>query len=202
MIKKFSATLAAAALLMMSFTVTSCSIPAWENPISSVGESQADDRLPGAWEEVDLERGTRREMLWIGNPVDGWMSFAYLFSYSITLDKVQDEKLFGKFYVSRLNGRTFLNVRMVGDNGSLSQAFLLIEYRIDKGRLWLYFPDAHLIKSAIDREELLGSAEGNDDGWLIHSESAQMREFIRKSGREKVFSIVTPQPPIQLRKLR
>jgi hypothetical protein len=191
--------LASLLVLMVLLSTSACTLVMWDNPISAVEQSKCDNRLPGAWEEVDLEKREAREVLWVGKPVDGWMSFAYLQRIlgsqgTSTEEKVEENRIFGKAYVSRLAGRTFLNVSTITfQNGSTIDEnekrlpFLILEYEIAHGRLNLYFPQEDFVKKAIESQHLRASAEESDKGLLIHCESKEIREFIRRSPREQLF---------------
>lgn len=152
-------------LLMVFLTLTSCTAVVWENPISPVEKSEGDRRLPGAWGANNPETGGNTEILWIGKPVDGWMSFAFL---------VEGEKGFGKMYVSKIDKRTFLNVRGVAENGNLSKGYLIVEYKIKKKRLGLYYPEGNFVKHAIEVKELSG-VETEEDALAISSSSEEIQ---------------------------
>jgi hypothetical protein len=179
-------TFSLALLLPIFTTLTSCSPIFWQNPVSPIKESVRDERLPGAWAFCDSRTSEKEVKLWIGKPVDGWMSFCTL------LPNPFEHKLlfpfFGKMYVSRLEGRTFLNVTSLtdGENFNVFSAYFILEYKIAKRKLWLYAIDRTSLTYAIEGKEL--SAEGTgEEGFLIHSSSKEIREFIKRYPKDQLF---------------
>jgi hypothetical protein len=168
-------------LLIISIALTSCTVVEWENPISSVEETVGDVRLPGAWGLKNPETGTIRDTLFIGKPVDGWMSFCY---WMETRNEIIEG--FGKMFVSKIDRRTFLNFRMVDQEGKLSNSYGIVEYEVRKGKLQLYYPHGIYVKKA--RQDGWISAEDfGNEGLLIRGSSKETREFIKNSPRGRLF---------------
>lgn len=86
--------------LAMGPSLCSCSVVFWDNPIAPLEESIHDPRIPGAWRIPGKDA-----VVYIGKPVDGWVSFAFF----PDAPKGSKEPFFGKAYTSRVDGRTFLN---------------------------------------------------------------------------------------------
>jgi hypothetical protein len=173
------------ALICVVFGVFSCMNVEWKNPISPVGETEGDNRLPGAWRITDPETGKRMEVLWIGKSQDGWMNFAAVSGAA--------EKVFGKMYVSRLNGRTFLNFKDVSMGKEFSVHYRILEYQVRTKKLWLYYPDEEVVERALEDNELSGEKIVNG-GILVDSSSKQIREFIGAYPREKLFRTLLDKP--------
>jgi hypothetical protein len=164
--------------LLLPIILTSCTVIVWQNPVTPVDESTKDVLLPGAW------AAGKKEVAYIGKPVDGWMSFAYVNR------SVKEEKLFGKMYVSKLEGRSFLNVKFHDRDGNrdFEDGYLVVEYRTNGKRLWVSPVDADLVKQAVDRNLVPGAISERDSSILvIRAESTQVREFIRNTPAELLF---------------
>jgi hypothetical protein len=172
-------------LILVLFGVSSCMNLEWKNPVSPVEETECDNGLPGAWQITDPETGKQMEVLWIGGCQDGWMSFAAVSGAA--------EKVFGKMYVSRLNGRAFLNCKDVVTGKEVSENYRILEYQVKMKKLWLYQPDEGIVKKALEENELLGEKVG-DGGILIDSSSKQIQEFIGRYPREKLFRSLLDKP--------
>ncbi len=144
-------------LTLLPIILPSCTVIVWQNPVSPLDERAGQELLPGAWS------AGKEEMVYIGKPVDGWMSFVYV-------NKSADEqKLFGKMYVSRLNGRSFLNVNFHDPDGNpdFENGYLIAEYRTNGKKLWVSSVDAGLVKQAVDRNQVQGMVSERDSSILV-----------------------------------
>jgi hypothetical protein len=165
-------------LALLTLLFTSCTAIVWQNPVYPVDGYLHDARLPGAWSTG------KNETAFIGKPVDGWMSFVYVNA------SAGDQKLFGKMYVSKLNGRRFLNVKFHDPDGNrdFEDGYLVVEYRTNGKRLWVSPVDADLVKQAVDRNQVPGMISERDSSILvIRAESNQVREFIRNTPEKLLF---------------
>jgi hypothetical protein len=148
----------------------------WENPISPV--KQTDKRLAGAWGQSGYP------VLFIGDSVDGWMSFVIRGSGN------SEQKIFGRFYVTDLEGRKFLNVKIYSP-WDLSDFYFIAEYRIDNNRnLSVALPNHDFLRKAIKVKRLSGRIEENDSGGetlVLSCDSSDIRAFIRDSPKESLF---------------
>jgi len=162
--------------------------PVWENPISPI--KQTDPRLSGAWGQSDYPS------IFIGTPVDGWMSFV------ISDRDKSGRKIFGSFYVSQLEGRRFVNVKIRAP-WDLSDFYFIAEYRLDSNQnLFVAFPNHDFVKKALEDGRLSGRIEKSDSGGeilILSSDSSEIGAFIRESSKEKLF----PESPTDvLRRIR
>jgi hypothetical protein len=167
--------------LVVPMVVFSCApSPIWVNPISPV--NQTDKRLPGAW------RLSEYPVLFIGAPVDGWMSFV------ISRRENPEPKILGRFYVSELEGRKFLNVK-IHSPWNLSDCYLIAEYKIEKnGNLFVALANHDFVRKAIQHGRLAGRIEENDSGGeilVLSCDSSDISAFIKESPKESLF----PQSP-------
>lgn len=174
-------------LIILPIALTSCTEVWWENPLSSVEEMVSDVRLPGAWGLNDPKTGSPAVMLFIGKSVDGWMSFCFWL-----YEEGKINKSFGKMFVSKIDRRTFLNVRLDWGDGNLTDFYHIVEYKLHEKKLWLYYPEGDFVKTALEGKEISG--EMKEKGFLIHSSSEEIRDFIRRSSREKLFYSLLDQP--------
>jgi hypothetical protein len=165
-------------LALLTLLFTSCTVIVWQNPVYPVDGYLHDARLPGAWS------AGKNETAFIGAPVDGWMSFAYV-------NKSADEqKLFGKMNVSKLDGRSFLNVKFHDPDGNIDfeKNYLIAEYRVKGKKLWIASVEPAFVNQAVERNELSGAISERDSSILvICAESNQVREFIRKTPEKLLF---------------
>jgi hypothetical protein len=165
-------------LTLLSIVLTSCTVIVWQNPVSPLDERAGEALLPGAWS------AQKNETVYIGKPVDGWMSFVYVNA------SVDEQRLFGKMYISRLNGRSFLNVKFHDPDGNpdFENGYLIAEYRTNGKKLWVSSVDDGLVKQAVDRNQVQGMVSERDSSILvIRAESAQVREFIRNNPAKLLF---------------
>jgi hypothetical protein len=165
-------------LVLLPIILSSCTVILWQNPISEVDENTDQRLLPGAWSTG------KNETAFIGKPVEGWISFVYVNA------SAGDQKLFGKMYVSKLNGRRFLNVKFHDPDGNrdFEDGYLVVEYRTNGKRLWISPVDADLVKQAVDRNQVPGMISERDSSILvIRAESNQVREFIRNTPEKLLF---------------
>jgi hypothetical protein len=163
--------------LVLPLLLFSCApSPLWENPISRV--TQTDRRLAGAWGQ------SGHPVLFIGDPVEGWMSFV------IAGRKNSEQKIFGSFYVSDLEGRKFVNVKIYAP-WNLSDFYLIAEYRIDSKRnLFVALPNHDFLRKAIKEKRLSGRIEESNSGGeilILSCDSSDIRAFIRGSPKESLF---------------
>ncbi len=175
--------------LVLPMVLFSCApSPLWENPISPI--RQTDQRLPGAWGQLNYPS------VFIGNPVDGWMSFV------ISDHDKSDRKIFGSFYVSQLEGRRFLNVK-IHSPWNLSDLYFIAEYRLDSNQnLFVALPNHDFVRKALEDGRLSGKIEKDENGaeiLILSSDSSKIGAFIRESSKDKLF----PESPSDvLRRLR
>jgi hypothetical protein len=180
-------------LLLLCVALTSCDEVVWENPLSGAEETPGDTRLPGAWGIVDPKTGSKVEVLCIGKPVDGWMSFV-AFSQADS-----QTKCFGKMRVSKSNRRTFLDIKIEEDNENRSGIYHILEYEINGRRLRLFYPaSGDFVEQAVEEGRISGEGIG-EGGMLIHSSSREVWEFITKCQREKLFKRLDFEPIIKFR---
>jgi hypothetical protein len=163
--------------LVLPLLLFSCApSPLWENPISPV--KQTDRRLPGAWGQSGYP------VLFIGEPVDGWMSFV------VAGRKNSGQKIFGSFYVSDLGGRKFANVKIYSP-WDLSNLYLIAEYRIDgKRNLSVALPNQDFLRKAVKGKRLSGRIEESDSGGeilILSCDSSEISAFITGSPKESLF---------------
>ena len=167
-------------VLITGLFLVSCTPVVWENPIAPVEETEGDPRLPGAWGKK------AEELFWIGKPVDGWMSFAF----------VSDEKNknFGKMYATAFLGRTFLHIRMVED-GALSPFYYIVEYEIRGKKLFLFLPDKEVVEKEFETKKRSQAIEKIGEALLlVHASTDELRDFIQRSPKEKLFVNLLDQP--------
>ena len=165
-------------LILLSITLNSCMVIVWQNPVTPVDRSAEDKLLPGAWSAGP------KETAYIGKPVDGWMGFVYVNA------SAGEQKLFGKMYVSTLNGRRFLNVKYHDPDGNIDfeKNYLIAEYRVKGKKLWITSVEPACVKQALERSELSGAISERDSSILvIGAESNQVREFIRNTHEKLLF---------------
>lgn len=162
--------------------------PVWENPISPI--KQTDQRLSGAWGRSNYAS------VFVGTPVDGWMSF-------VISDRDQSgRKIFGSFYVSQVEGRRFLNVRIRAP-WDLSDLYFIAEYRLDSNQnLFVALPNHDFVRKALEERRLSGRIEKSDNGGeilILSSDSSEIGAFIRESSKQELF----PESPADvLRRIR
>lgn len=149
----------------------------WANPISGIQDAQVDDRLLGTWVMKNDKDGV---FLHIGRENKNWMGLVY---------QESSELIFPcKMYVSRLNGRTFLNINLFAfDLKESREGYLIAEYEI-KGRdkLMGYLPDPYFVRKAIEDKTLLGKIA--PDTTITLADSSELIAFIRNSPKERLFS--------------
>jgi hypothetical protein len=164
--------------MLLPNVLTACTVIVWQNPVTPIDESAEDRLLPGAW------RATPKETVYIGKPVDGWMSVAFVNR------NAKEEKLFGKMYVSKLDGRSFLNIKCHDPEGNkdLEDGYLIAEYRTQGNRLWFSSVDAGFIEQAVERRELIATISEKDSSVLvIVADPKETREFVRNAPTKKLF---------------
>jgi len=163
-------------MLLIPIILSSCSM--WDNPISPIDEGQTDKRLPGAWVSEDSEI-----KIYIGKPLSGWMNFAYF-----EKNETRADEYFGKMYVSKIDERSFLNVKILNPEGCETDDcylnYLIFEYEIKGKNAMLFPPDESFVKDAIANAQISGESP---DGYIVHSESEEIRDFIKRSPKEKLF---------------
>jgi hypothetical protein len=165
-------------LALLPIILMSCTVIVWQNPVAPIDGSPDDVLLPGAW------AAGKEEMVYIGKPVDGWMSFVYVNA------SAGDQKLFGKMYVSTLNVRRFLNVKYHDPDGNidLEENYLIAEYRVKGKKLWIASVEPAFVNQAVERYELSGAISERDSSILVtRAESNQVREFIRNTPEKLLF---------------
>jgi hypothetical protein len=164
-------------LILLPWLLFSCTpSPLWDNPISPV--KQTDRRLAGAWGQPG------HPVLFIGHPVDGWMSFA------LGGGKESEQKVFGRLYVSELEGRKFVNVQILTP-WDIADFYLIAEYRIEgNSLLFVALPNHDFLRKAIKDQRLSGRIEESDSGGeilILSCDSADMKAFIRSAPKESLF---------------
>ncbi|MBN1104224.1 MAG: hypothetical protein JXL84_12475 [Deltaproteobacteria bacterium] len=176
-------------VLALSLIVSSCTAVVWENPMVPVADAVGDVRLPGAWKTPDDDA-----FIYIGKSVEGWMSFA-----CVPADpKEGDKPFFGKMFASRLGRRTFLNIRLLDWDPDLSGFYLIAEYRLlGGGRLAVSIADSDFVKEEIGKNLLAAETREREDIFYISCESKHIREFVKRSPRERLFpDISRPESPL------
>jgi hypothetical protein len=159
--------------------LTSCApSPVWVNPVEPAEEGSVDRRLEGAWGQTDYP------VLFIGRSLEGWMSFA------VSGHGHSDEKILGKMYVSKMDGRNFLNIR-IHSPWDLQDFFVIAEYRLDRDdHLFVALPNHEFVRKALEAKKLSGRIEENLSGsevLVVTSESPEIRAFIHESPKQALF---------------
>lgn len=166
--------LAASSLLLNSCAPS----PVWVHPIGRAEEGSVDRRLAGAWGQTD------HPVLFIGRSQDGWMSFA------VSGRGNADEKILGKMCVSKLNGRSFVNIR-IHSPWDLQDFYVIAEYRIDRdNHLFVALPNHEFVRKALESKRLSGRIEENLSGsevLVVTSDSHEIRAFILGSPKQDLF---------------
>jgi hypothetical protein len=152
--------------------------PVWENPIAPADEGSVDKRLAGAWGQTDYP------VLFIGRALDGWMSFA------VSGRDNPKEKILGKMYVSNLDGRNFLNIK-IHSPWDLRDFYVIAEYRLDRDdHLFVALPNHEVVRKAMEEKKLSGRIEKNlyeSEVLVVTGESSEIRTFIHESPKETLF---------------
>jgi len=166
-------------LVASALLLTSCApSPLWVNPIEPAEKVSVDQRLAGAWGQADYP------VLFIGRSQDGGMSFA------VSGHGRSEEKILGKMYVSKLDGRSFLNIK-IHSPWDLQDLYVIAEYRLDRAdNLFVALPNHEAVRKAMEAKQLSGRIEENLSGsevLVVSSESPELRAFIRESPKETLF---------------
>jgi hypothetical protein len=166
--------LTAFVLLLSSCTPS----PVWVNPVKPAEEGSVDKRLAGAWGQKTYP------VLFIGQAQDGWMSFA------ISGRDNPNEKILGKMYVSKLEGRTFLNIR-IHSPWDFRDFYVIAEYRLGgDDHLFVALPNHEFVRKALEDKRLSGRVETDlyeSEILVVASESPDIRTLIRESPKETLF---------------
>jgi len=176
-------------VVILGLTLSSCATVVWDNPMVPVEQAAGDPRLPGAWKTPDNDA-----FIYIGKPVEGWMSFA-----CVPADpKDGDKPFYGKAFTSRLGSRAFLNIRLLDWDPDLSGFYLIAEYRLSgRNRLAVSLADADFVKESIGKNLLSAQTEQGEDIFYISCESKVIGEFVKRSPGEKLFpGISQPESPL------
>jgi hypothetical protein len=180
-------------VLVLGLTLSSCTTVVWDNPIVPLEQAAGDQRLPGAWRTPDNDA-----FIYIGKPLDGWMSFA-----CVPADpKEGDKPFFGKVFASRLGSRTFLNIRLLDWDPDLSGFYLIAEYRLlGRNRLAVSLADSDFVKESTGKNLLAAKTEEREDILYVSCGSEVIREFVKRSPGEKLFPGIsrTESPLIRVR---
>ena len=152
--------------------------PLWLNPVGRPEKGSVDSGLAGAWAQTDYP------VLFIARPLDGWMSFA------VSGRGHAEEKILGKMYVSKFDGRNFLNIK-IHTPWDLQDYYVIAEYRLDpEGRLFVALPNHEFVRKALEAKKLSGRIEENLSGselLVVTSDSPEIRALIRESPKEALF---------------
>ena len=182
MVGKRALLVLAASVLLLSSCAPS---PLWVNPVAE--ERSVDSRLVGAWGQADYP------VVFIGRSQGGWMNFA------VSGHGRSEEKILGKMYVSKLDGRSFLNVK-IQSPWDLQDYYVIAEYRLDReGRLFVALPNHEFVRKALKAKKLSGRIEENLYGsevLVVTSESPAIRALIHESPKQALF----PESPTDILK--
>jgi hypothetical protein len=169
------------ALYLVAFILflSSCApSPVWEKPLEPSQERSVDKRLAGAWGQAGYP------VLFIAEPLEGWMSFV------VSGRGNPREKIMGKMYVSKLGGRSFLNIKIHAP-WDLRSFYVIAEYRLDRDdHLFVALPNHEAVKKAVEAKRLSGRIDKDHDGTevlVVTSESPEIRGFILESPKETLF---------------
>jgi hypothetical protein len=163
-------------LALIPFLLASC-IDYWVNPISDIEDAQVDEDLIGTWASGDEQPEIFFHILDEGK---NWMRFVWV--------EKDDKPLQGRMYISWLDGRTFLNIKLHDPcQEGFAEKYLIAEYEISaKGSLVFRMPQSDFLKKAVEDKVL--SAEMDGENLTILSSSSDIRAFIRKAPQNELFS--------------
>lgn len=163
-------------LLLIPFFLISC-IDFWVNPISDIEEAQVDEDLIGTWALGDDEP---RVFFHILDEGKNCMRFVWI--------QKDDEPIQGQMYISWLDGRTFLNIKLHDPcREGFAGKYIIAEYEISpSGSLIFRMPQSNVLRKAV--EDKILSAETGEDGLTILSDSSEVRAFIRSAPQSELFS--------------
>jgi len=166
-------------LVLIPFLLVSC-IDFWVNPISDVEDAQVDEDLIGTWALGDEQPEVFFHILDEGK---NWMRFVWI--------EKDQEPIQGRMYISWLDGRTFLNIKLHDPcQEGFSGKYIIAEYEISaNGSLVFRMPKTHVLQEAVENKTL--SAETGEDGLIVLSDSSEIRAFIRNTPKNELFSETT-----------
>ena len=163
-------------LVLIPLLLVSC-VEYWANPISDIEDAAVDERLIGSWGIGDEEPNLFFHIL---DERQNWMRFVWT--------EKDDEPIQGRMYISRLDGRTFLNIMLIDPCKRKSlRKYIIAEYEISaKGSLVFRMPQSNVLKKAV--EDKILSADTGEHGLTILSDSSEVRAFIRNVPQSELFS--------------
>jgi hypothetical protein len=136
-----------------------------------------DEDLIGTWALGDEEPEVFFHILDEGKD---WMRFVWT--------EEADEPIHGRMYISRLDGRTFLNIKLLDPcKREFIEKYIIAEYEISAGGSLIFrMPHSDFLDKAV--EDKILSAETSEDGLIVLSDSSEIRTFIRSAPQNELFS--------------
>ena len=174
-------------LILFPILLCSCLEVYWVNPVSDIQNAVVDERLIGTWVGcVKISENGKTEAfpfyLHIGKMDGKWMKVISQFIHP----GGSTEEETNTMYISKLDGRRFMNMRKFNPNVTLSNRYWIMEYEMkEKDTFLLRLTNPFFVDNAIRNQALSGA--GPDV--TVTSESAEIRKFIRNSPREQLFPI-------------
>ena len=168
--------------LMLALLISLCScleLDIWVNPISDVQDAKVDKRLIGTW--VTAKDPKSKNMIHIYEIDEHTI-------YLVSIDpKDKCEQEYNEAFMSRVDGRTFLNWRIFDCSKKEFSRYYIFEYEFNgENEVALYLNSYAFVEEAIKNKRL--SVNTDDDGEVVvTATSAEIREFIKNSPKEKLF---------------
>ena len=165
--------------LMMAVLISLCScVDNWVNPISDVQDAKIDKRLIGAW-SFDFHPDT---------PV---LHIYEIDQHSVYVISLIDGKRCPHYFeghISEVDGRTFANLREYDCSKEEFSRYGIFEYEFNgENEMSFYIINDDFVNEAIGDKRLSGE-QGSWGDEVVTSTSPEIREFIKKSPKEKLFN--------------